>query len=100
MNAATVSKALKAQGFIRSEEGTTRIRGWHHFSRGFQVKQGHSAPVVIFYEIGSGYANTMLENRDEIRSAQLAAMARFLTSKGYELKLQETYIAVTGKVSK
>jgi hypothetical protein len=99
MNAATVSKALKANGFLRSEQTTTRVKGWHDVTTGFEVKQGHSVPVAVFYTFGSGFYKSNTQNEAEVRSAKLQSMAKLLIAKGYEVSLQETYLGVIGKVA-
>lgn len=98
MNAAAVSKALKANGFARSTETTTRVKGWHDFTSGFDVKQGYGDSVAVFYEFGSGFNNSNIENRDEVRAQKLATYAAFLTAKGYAVVENNTYLSVTKKV--
>lgn len=94
MKAAVISRVLKANGFSRSQEATTRIKGWHTFSAGFVVAQ-RATGVVVEYELGNWNRS---ENVDELYSDKLSSYADFLSKKGYAAEVvNNQYVWVTKK---
>lgn len=78
-NAQSVSRKLATQ-FKRSETATTRIRGWHYTTDGFEVTQTRKG-VIIGYNINNSFkANptAAIENR----TATLVKIAEFLNAQG------------------
>ena len=49
---AVLGRAAKETGIVRSEYSTTRIRGWGHWTTGYEVKQT-SAGIQVDYVMGS-----------------------------------------------
>jgi hypothetical protein len=74
-NATVISKLLKAQGFRRSTSATTKIRGYHIVSEGFEVTQSLNTVVVEYH-----YSRTSQEFN------QLDKIMFFLENKGYAVK--------------
>jgi hypothetical protein len=74
-NATVISKLLKAQGFRRSTSATTKIRGYHIVSEGFEVTQSFNTVVVEYH-----YSRTSQEFN------QLDQIMFFLENKGYAVK--------------
>ena len=74
-NATAVSKFLKAEGFRRSTNATTKIRGYHIVSEGFEVTQSFDTVVVQYH-----YSRTSQDFN------QLTTIAKSLEAKGYAVK--------------
>ena len=75
-NATVVSKFLKAEGFRRSTNATTKIRGYHIVSEGFEVTQSFNTVVVEYH-----YSRTSQDFN------QLTAIAKSLETKGYAVRV-------------
>jgi hypothetical protein len=74
-NASVVSKLLKAEGFRRSNSASTKIRGYHVVSEGFEVYQSGSSVVIDYHY-----------TRFSPDFAQLDKIMRCLESKNYVVK--------------
>lgn len=86
MNAASISKIINKTGLPKASSGTTRIRGYHHFSEGYKATTGYESKcIVITYESGS----SMRFDADEFTANKryaFAKIAELMTSKGYQVE--------------
>lgn len=88
-NAQSVSRKL-ATRFRRSTRATTKVRGWHYVSDGFEVQQGKKG-VYVSYNIDQSF----LVNKEaafDKRRTNLEAIFQFLTEQGLEAKLFDNYV--------
>jgi hypothetical protein len=83
VTAQAVSRTLGTQ-FKRSETGTTRIRGWHYFTAGFEVIQSGFKAIVRYQ--ASSDRNRQPVDLDSLMNEYTTLLA----SKGYTVT-QMTY---------
>lgn len=90
-DARSISRKLN-QRFTRSVTATTRIRGWHNTTDGFEVRQGRTG-VFIEYRIDQSF----LRNKEAAftkRAEMLFEMGEYLRNLGFMVFDQTNVIFV------
>jgi hypothetical protein len=86
--ASGVSAALRKAGFERSETRTTRIKGWHHYTEGYRVRNWGEGEIRVEHTTGSGRGPD-----DSARCREfLGKYAEALRAKGWNVQQLPTTI--------
>jgi hypothetical protein len=88
--ASGVSAALRKAGFERSETHATRIKGWHHYTEGYRVRNWGEGEIRVEHETGSRI--TPDANAVRRRDAKFAEYAEALRAKGWNVQQLPTTI--------
>jgi hypothetical protein len=102
VNAATVSRFLKAAGMRRGDSmASGMVRGWHTYYAGFVVEQGKRYQAYetrlggrmvtenwasVTWQQGDNARYWAEERRDEIERSEMAKAADILRAKGYTVE--------------
>lgn len=85
-SAQAISRILNKAGIRKSETGTTRIRGYHVTTEGYEVRQT-STHIFINYTTGS-WNHAGASERKELAKIHIS---QILTAKGYIVEQYENY---------